>query len=996
MRVRNREQALYLEGAARVLKVIKGNPGYDNLLEKKFPATFPQLFQPGADAAGARRAALAYAKNRIETWKPTAYDIRGLDFVYYGKTRNNLREFAFFDRLRFKYGLSDTQDANLAVDKITRFAVKLGAKEKEQALAWLFALWSDPSNITPSCVYQAVQYTLAFITFRATFHLCRNDLPAVAVVANDHSPTHVAFITLARARGLQTVYIQHAEVTELFPPLAFSIAILRNEKSAEIYRNLGVNNTSIYVIARECTTFSAATFSAPVVPPVSVVLYLTAHIDEGGLRQTLAALQKNIEIGRICIKKHPGYTGSSLERIASVYGVDIMGHFPNFAHIAISGNSSVAIELLHRGIRVFQAFNLDPVPRDYYGFAKEGLTKELALDDMSSPFWNTFQINTEWLKVLSQYDPTVFGNSTKEAQEMVQRLMPRNKTRLGHLKHRCSSALAKAGRILGIIPERKRAISNKNDIIRKRLKTFVLALEHSADAGATVDQAIVRSLLPIEDVIKAIEALLQDRHPAGAAAIRAYREREPEAPFQYWRRLMQLTWTMHRPDPGEIKRLCQQFEHVHTYSSADMVSRNKALLLSAVLLNNDFDALRDHPYLFPTDYLVTLSANKKISVLNLLKKYQAAWQGGEAVEHLSQLRKRLSAESDPLQRLKLCAAGVPDFSLENFKDETVHRALEKSFLKLASPALQAELNSLVLPIYDALRPAMRFIDIRFSDAKREALLDDIQTALARRKPYGLVRLSEYEAYIFHKTGKYFGEKDAKWCERHWWGEELPRDVRENVLSYLHDSYFGADVVGIPSVMAFIRNYYSSTRSLLGTIQNRGLIEVLTAIGRATPPDALFTEDKINRHIFADPEFIRSLASKAERVVVVSSIRREHLRDSFPSGIRIDFLEVPTHFRTTNRAECVDGPKTLPYVFKAVAEDVRRLADNGVLVLVAAGVIGKGFIRDARLQGAVALDIGQDLEAWVAMSGRDQRPLDEHSLSMSPLVSQPAGDRVTAG
>lgn len=60
--------------------------------------------------------------------------------------------------------------------------------------------------------------------------------PKALVVANDHLPFHRSLMQEANLRGIPTIYVQHAAVTNQFPPLQFSYSLLDGEDSYQKYK----------------------------------------------------------------------------------------------------------------------------------------------------------------------------------------------------------------------------------------------------------------------------------------------------------------------------------------------------------------------------------------------------------------------------------------------------------------------------------------------------------------------------------------------------------------------------------------------------------------------------------------------------------------------------------------------------------------------------------------------------------------------------------------
>lgn len=71
--------------------------------------------------------------------------------------------------------------------------------------------------------------------------------PQMLVMANDHLPFHRALMREANVRNIPTVYVQHAAVTEEFPPLGFSYSLLDGEDSYNKYKTKSETEGRIYL-----------------------------------------------------------------------------------------------------------------------------------------------------------------------------------------------------------------------------------------------------------------------------------------------------------------------------------------------------------------------------------------------------------------------------------------------------------------------------------------------------------------------------------------------------------------------------------------------------------------------------------------------------------------------------------------------------------------------------------------------------------------------------
>lgn len=75
----------------------------------------------------------------------------------------------------------------------------------------------------------------------------KNYHPKVVLLANDHLEMNRTLMEVANEHGVKTLYVQHASVTDKFPPLHFSYSMLDGEDSFEKYESTGDLKGEIYL-----------------------------------------------------------------------------------------------------------------------------------------------------------------------------------------------------------------------------------------------------------------------------------------------------------------------------------------------------------------------------------------------------------------------------------------------------------------------------------------------------------------------------------------------------------------------------------------------------------------------------------------------------------------------------------------------------------------------------------------------------------------------------
>ncbi|MGO1226983.1 MAG: hypothetical protein ACTMH5_09135 [Brachybacterium sp.] len=329
-------------------------------------------------------------------WYPTAHESLGPGgALAYGYTANNRREFMFFEELTNRTG-QGIQALNVCdldyrvgvgVDTRIRLALEDVAREFLRTRA----------SIRPGLFAHLCKFGTSVQGAVATFEKSRSPF---VVVANDHSPAPVAFTSVARALGLKTVYLQHAEVTGIFPQLEFDLSILRNRRSAEIYASIGPAAGEVVVARRQwdewltVDALGSRRIGLAKAAEVRVGVYPSRVFDADRLRSLVDALLKAPGVASVHVKPHPGTEGA--DNVLKGTGCEIVSEVPEMPHVAICGTSSVAADLLAHGDLVFHDHQLDDLSADYYGFLDAGLVQSLPPGPCPDFFWKVAATSTSF------------------------------------------------------------------------------------------------------------------------------------------------------------------------------------------------------------------------------------------------------------------------------------------------------------------------------------------------------------------------------------------------------------------------------------------------------------------------------------------------------------------------------------------------------------------------------------------------------------------------
>jgi hypothetical protein len=998
---------LHREGLLRVCKVVDANPNYDDLLEFRLSGPEWEAFAPQVPLAQMRQRAIEMfeQKFRSRRHKIILPEFQGVTCD--GKTRNNLREFAFFDRICSPLRISDRNYGHCQTISVSDLQPAEAAAQ-EAIIADVVGYYGERTDLTASVVRQQILYSHSFFSFILSFTRPGAVLPSILVQANDHSPGYVSLSMVFKGLGIPRAYLQHAEVTRNFPPLDFDYSVLRNEQSREIYESIAPPKGKVYVIPRYEEAFARDRLGVHRGDGVTVVIYPTGTVILDELRAIVDALSSNPKVARIGIKQHPG-AARRLDDAFLGTRVEMIDVVPSEDHIAIVGNSSVAIELLHRGVPVYQNFSFDPVSRDYYGLVAAGMTQEANLADLAGKFWRPYDLSRAWLDQYGRLDPTAgedyLADQTAFVDQMqyLQRTIPPSATPTRPMKGRFRARLkgwAKRGAIRAVALNPPLASAAANLILNAshRFGTFLTvnsyygtiflqtrlklnikvpvwatlgrgdSMASSAELIPFLEQTLaghkepvawirqneVAKIFSTEAVISAVDAMFQNRRPELNAVFEGYTSWPAGSDVGTWTYLKKAEWGNMNLPPEEVSSIAS---FIYAYQGN---ARVRALLERSLLgtifrggTGEQLDEFWRNAKAVRRD-----SLNFTLQVALLRKLRSLPGRAAEAERQLAETE----ALATPFERLKLknmeflAGAAVPP--------EWSHAYAEAQFGRLAPAQIARDFADHGRPAYNALRPRMRFMELRGGNAQSAELLDSIRASLKDRRPFSLIRLSDGEGYLF-PDGPHFSPEDRANRERHWWGVELADGLRSQIVTEARAAIATADVVGIPAVYRLIRDYGDASFSMTQSVQGRGLLQVLNGVGATLAPQALVAEDKVNVSLFGRHEDLLSLAREARRLIIVGSVLPEHLPTELVGANTVDVILLPTHARTALNGKYHFGAERLPFVYPSLIEELDSRAGPGDLVLVAGGIIGKIFVGSARRKGAVALDIGSVIDDWIS-------------------------------
>ncbi|MEW5251343.1 hypothetical protein [Microbulbifer discodermiae] len=917
--------ALFFKGLNKVASVIDGNPNYDYILGDRLGK---EEYLKAENVHGEIECDVAYEiiKKKLNAVQVAVYALDlTAEIIAFGSTANNRREFAYvsalLERNGFKHNVSNICDCN----KLER--VLVDSQSRAEALSALYSYLSIRKKISKSLLHQTINYSIAFFSAKESLRKTHSRL---FVVANDHSPMPVGFCMVARLYGLTTLYVQHAEVTEAFPENDFDFSVLRNLASREIYEKIGrtclkqnicLPRTDLEIYREDLLAQRGELRNSSV---CSVVIYPSSIFNLPSLKELVNRLGKNNAVEEIYVKPHPACCNQTF---ISELNVGVIDSIPSWPHIAICGNSSVVIELLAKGNLVYQFFGLDNIAADYYGFVRKELSAELLLDNIANLFWSGCKHDDKFLVSLGRYVSEIEteDNLLERSREKLffQNLMNFSKCK----GRRNKEALREYQLFRGLFyfpytflsDGSKYFYLNFNDhwvvsTLDKYFNTRISSLNH---LYTLIDLDSCRSTLHFWIICKKIE------------------------------------WTGFCPT-HELFSALETF--VASYGkSLEALKWMEKKLFDLLLRYQDIDSLRRLLFKARVFSVSTTGVNRKVAFVRFYN------QSSTLKDEFSRYYNPNIGHISPLERLKVSVQAMS--KTEGRLEYTNFEAVESEFLG-ALPKIENEYRELVQKTYSQLEDRVRYMDVARNQKQAEEFIELIKTRLKSKVGYAFLRLSDGEGYLFRSFSSLFLVEDAKNRERHWWGKNIPQQLSDEVVSNGIRAFESADIIGIPCVYRFLRDSSESTASLLNSITGRGLLAVLAGIRALDDGSKLYTDDKANLALFRDLNILRDLVVCANKVIIVSSGDKKLIRARLALQRKTCFITVPTHYKTSTNNRYESGLSPLPYEFDRLREELEVITEPGDLVLVGAGVAGKGFVDAAKRKSAVGLDLGSIMDEFL--------------------------------
>ncbi|MBI4442271.1 MAG: hypothetical protein HY649_02720 [Acidobacteria bacterium] len=203
--------------------------------------------------------------------------------------------------------------------------------------------------------------------------------PRALILANQVAVSHRVILKVAHEEGIPTIYLPHSTVSDVFPPLRFTYALLEGRDALRKYVKAGPTTTIIFLVG--IPKFDPYFQDVNLSQTVESVGICTSSLDSMAVVQELCEqMRRSFPSLGVILRPHPSDRRTSgWSKLASRCGLqwsDPMKEHPfvflKRVDVMVAGNSNILLEGILMNV-VALMYDFDGTGLDWYGFARNGL-----------------------------------------------------------------------------------------------------------------------------------------------------------------------------------------------------------------------------------------------------------------------------------------------------------------------------------------------------------------------------------------------------------------------------------------------------------------------------------------------------------------------------------------------------------------------------------------------------------------------------------------------
>lgn len=211
-------------------------------------------------------------------------------------------------------------------------------------------------------------------TYQECYRLLKKFSPKAIVFGNDHVIIARSLLLAANELGIKSYYIQHASVSEYFPPLDFSYALLEGKDSLAKYKKAGNILSKVVLVGMpKFDSFINRVNNNSTVNNLGIAFNAMDDLNE--VKKIVNFLIEEFPNLTIHLRPHPSDYRNINDIPVTISNPRKENSFEFLSKIdvIIAGDSSIHLEAVLLNVYAIQYdFGL-PTPLDYYGFISNNL-----------------------------------------------------------------------------------------------------------------------------------------------------------------------------------------------------------------------------------------------------------------------------------------------------------------------------------------------------------------------------------------------------------------------------------------------------------------------------------------------------------------------------------------------------------------------------------------------------------------------------------------------
>lgn len=203
--------------------------------------------------------------------------------------------------------------------------------------------------------------------------------PRAIVFANDHNADARAMLLAAKATGIKTVYIQHASVTPIFPPLQFDLNLLEGQDALDKYKQCGPITSRVELVGMpKADSFAKFRNRSQSINRIGIGCNLMDSTEE--IVHVAKQLARDFPEVEIILRPHPR-DNRNFQNLIQGPNISFSNSrqestfdFLKEIDVLLSGNSGIHLEAVLLNVwAIYYNMNRSEKLHDYYGFIRKGL-----------------------------------------------------------------------------------------------------------------------------------------------------------------------------------------------------------------------------------------------------------------------------------------------------------------------------------------------------------------------------------------------------------------------------------------------------------------------------------------------------------------------------------------------------------------------------------------------------------------------------------------------